>query len=149
MSNGQVMFDLAHYEQLLYEKRREATQATLNASSRESNSLRLLSAASFIPAKNLLPVTSLLPTTSLIPATSLLPATRLSPARQQAALPKHIFRCRHHQILMIQTSSNSPHPPPTSASKDFRPLLVSIFVFQNVYFIYIYYFCILKCLLFT
>ena len=51
-----------------------------------------------------------------------------------------IFCRRHPQILTTQTSSNLPPPPPTpstSASKDFRPFLVSVTIL---------FFCILKCL---
>ena len=94
LSRRKVMADLAHYEQLLYDEKREATQATPDAFF-----LRFL------------PATSLIPVKSLTLATSLLPATSLSPARQQEALPTLILRHSRRQMLTTQASSNSPPPP--------------------------------------
>ena len=134
-----VMADLAHYCTSSCCMRRGGKQhwPLLMPSSRESHFLRLLPATSLIPAKSLLPVTS------------------LSPARQQAALPALMFHRRRRQMLTTQASSNSPPPPPnphpsTSASKEFRPLLVSVTILflyfkMSISFIFII-FCILKCL---
>ena len=131
-SRHKVMADLVHYEQLLYEKRREATQATLDVFFSRVSLSEAFAAMSLIPAKSLLPVTS------------------LSPACQQAALPSIMFRRHHRQMLTTQASSNSPPLPPTphpssSASKDFRSLLVRVTVLflyfkMSISFIFIFVF---------
>ena len=61
----------------------------------------------------------------LLPAKSLTPATSFSQGPPQAAIPTLMFCHRCRQTLTAHASFNSPLPS-TSASNDFRPLLVGV-----------------------
>ena len=58
LTRRRMLTEAAHYEQLLYEKRRKAMQSTLDSSFKRKNSQRLLPATSLSPAP---PLAAILP----------------------------------------------------------------------------------------